>query len=67
MQALPTRQQYLFAVAFPPQNTAEQVSLKEVTSFCPLVSGWKLDNEEACKGSQNKQHGTALEVTGTTD
>ena len=40
---------------------------KEVTAFCPLVSGWKLDNEEACKGSQNKQHGTALEVTGTTD
>jgi len=57
-----THQRYLFEVFLPPHNTTEQVSLT-------LVSGQKLDNEEACKQEAkiNKEGGITLEVTGATD
>ena len=39
----------MFAMFLPPHSMTEQITLKQVTTMAPMVSGWKLDTEETSK------------------
>ena len=63
-----TYEQYLFAVSLPPYKTPEQVSLSKWPPSPPCVRAEiKTLKRLAEEAKINKEGGTALEVTGTTD